>query len=362
MPPLLYLINIITSLRSCSINFYKYYRDLSLCAVAMFVLCIITNNAYAQGFEHVVKIRPHQIESFDFYETYTAIGQTVFQNSKSYYANHKGRIDYLSDKQGQLVQKGDIILIIDQEVSDNIKLAADAELHRAESSYKRDIKLYEKKVINEESLIESKAALATSKRQYAESMKIYNEMHITAPFDGILGAINAHLGEEVTVGDFLFTLFAGGKSEIIVNLPHTLHGKINKDSIAKLIDLTGEEVIGSIVSVSQYLSNSGTIPVKIHIPPYAKMLNGDFSAVQIIYNRHQALAVPEKAIMKNHQGSYIYKIVEGNLVKQIYVKLGVRLQDMIEIIDGDIDAGDMIVLDGIVKVQDGNKVEFIQDK
>lgn len=328
----------------------------------IFILNIISNNVYAQGFVHIIKIRPHQIELFDFYETYTAIGQSVFQNSKSYHANNKGRIDYLSDKQGQLVHKGDTILIIDKDISDNIKLAVAADLHRAESSYQRDLKLYEKKVINEETLIESRAALAESKRKYAESMKAYNEMHITAPFDGVIGAINAHLGDEVSVGDFLFTLFEVGQSEIIVNLPHTLHGKINNDSVVKIIDLTGEEVIGSVISVSEYLSNSGTMPVKIHIPPYAKMLNGNFVDVQIIYNRHKALSMPEKAVLKNNQGSYIYKIVDDNIVKQIYVKLGVRLQDMIEIIDGDIDAEDIIVLDGIVKIQDGDKVEFIQSK
>lgn len=333
----------------------------SFYAIFFILLCSVSAPVYAELFERITKIRPHAVKSFDFYETYTAIGQSIFQNSKSYYASRKGRVDYLSDKQGKKVEKGDMLIIIDKSISENIKFAADADLHRAQSSYKRDIKLHDKKVINEESLIESKAALAESKRKYAESIKIYNDMYITAPFDGIIGTINVHLDQEVSEGDFLLTIYEQGKSEVIVNLPHTLYAKVNHDSIVKIIDLNQEEIICSIDSVSPYVSNVGTIPVRIDIPPYAAILHGNFLDVQFIYNRHKAIAIPEKAVLKNNKGSYVYKITDDKLVKQTYVQLGTRTGDMIEITEGNIEINDMIVLDGIVKVQDGDKVELLSE-
>ena len=86
------------------------------------------------------------------------------------------------------------------------------------------------------------------------------------------------------------------------------------------------------------------------------MLHGAFVETDIIFNKHQALALPEKAVLKNNQGDFVYVITSENKVKQVFVTLGVRTNNMIELLSDELKEGDMIVLDGLTKVYDGAEV------
>ena len=71
--------------------------------------------------------------------------------------------------------------------------------------------------------------------------------------------------------------------------------------------------------------------------------------------------LPEKAVLKNNQGDFVYAITPENKVKQIFVTLGVRANNMIELLSNELKEGDLIVLDGLTKVYDGAEVVINTD-
>ncbi|XVN41149.1 MAG: hypothetical protein RCO49_00580 [Rickettsia endosymbiont of Argas persicus] len=82
--------------------------------------------------------------------------------------------------------------------------------------------------------------------------------------------------------------------------------------------------------------------------------------MQLIINPHKNLAVPEKSIQRNNQGNFVYKI-EDNTAKQIYVKTGSRTKGLIEITSDNIKENDLIVTEGVIKINNEAKIKILKD-
>jgi len=307
-----------------------------------------------------VDVVPTQIISYDFQDKFVAIGQCKSENSKTYYAKTSGTIDSISIIQGKNVLKDDILITIDSAIANATKSKAEASFESAKSTHKRDLSLLAKKIISKDVSDKSKVALEIARADLATANNTYNNMIIKAPFDGYVGVVHARNGDDIKAGDYLFSLVAKGHKTIFVELPETLYGKISKDSEIFAFDINQIKTKGWIVAVSNYLNDSGTITAKLAFPSETKIMHGSYVETEIIFDKHKALALPEKTILKNNKGNFVYLISEDNLVKQIYVQTGIRTNEMIEIISSDLKEGDLIIMEGLTKVHDGAKVSIIK--
>ena len=99
-------------------NFGKnnYYQ---VCIAVLALICL-SPIAYA-SVQDIIDIETTKIEYHDFYEKFTAIGQSRAENSKTYYAKIAGTIDSIAITQGQEVKQGDVLLTIDLEIAEATK-------------------------------------------------------------------------------------------------------------------------------------------------------------------------------------------------------------------------------------------------
>ena len=330
---------------------------LQVCLLALISLSITTFAEYSEA----TLVTPVKIDNVDFYERFTAIGQVKSANSRSYHAKTDGTIDFISITQGKNVTKGEALITIDSEIAKATKAKAEAEFISAKITYDRDLSLFDKKIISSEAINKSKLALEIARSELVNAINKYEDMVITAPFDGAVGVVRGQVGDDVKAGDYLFSLVAHGDQTIFIELPEILHGKIDQNSTVFVVDSAGEKIIGKMIAVSDYLNDNGTITTKLSFPPSAKIMHGSFVETEIVFDKHKALGIPEKAVLKNNQGNFIYKITEDNKAKQIYVRTGSRTGEMIEIISDEINAGDQIIQDGLTKVHDDALVKIIDD-
>ena len=71
------------------------------------------------------------------------------------------------------------------------------------------------------------------------------------------------VGEEVKIGDYLFSIMGKDQSQIIlIELLESLSGKVSTDTEA----IVNGEIHSKISAISHYLSNNGTITAKIALP------------------------------------------------------------------------------------------------
>lgn len=312
--------------------------------------------------QDAIDIEATKVEYHDFYEKFTVIGQSRAENSKTYYAKMAGTIDSIAITQGQEVKKGDVLLTIDSEIAHALKTKAEASFTSAQSTYDRDFSLGKKKIISKEVLDKSKVALETAKADLVTENEKYQNMIIKAPFDGAIGVLPTQVGNDTKVGDYLFTIIASGEKVIFAELPESLSGKIDNNSTVSVKDISGNKVQGRVIAISSYLNDNGTITAKLSFPPNTKILHGSYVETEIIFDRHKGYALPEKVILKNNKGNFVYKVDQDNKVKQIYVVTKTRSDNLIEVSSEDLQAGDSIVLEGLTKIYDGALVRVIQEE
>ena len=337
----------------------KYIKSLSkIISIAIMFSAKIANAEILES----VGVVPTKIISYDFQDKFTAVGQCKLEKSKTYYAKVDGTINSISITQGKNVSKGEVLMTIDSTVAKAQKSKAEASFESARSIHERNLSLLVKKIISKEVSDKSKVALEIARADLANANNTYNNMIITAPFDGYFGVVRARTGGDVKMGDYLFSLIANGDKTIFVELPEILFGKINKNSEIFALDIDTNRVSGSVVAVSNYLNDNGTITAKLAFPYETRIMHGSYVETQIIFNKHRALALPEKTILKNNKGNFVYAISEENKIKRIYVDAGTRTSNMIEILSNDLKEGDLVVLEGLTKVYEGVQVEIIKEE
>lgn len=338
-----------------------YINEIRYVALKCFILTLllIPISAYANE-QEVIVVKPTKVTPHEFYEKFTAVGQCKFENSKTYYAKTLGTIDSISIIQGKNVNKGDTLVTIDADIAEATKSKAEAAFESAKTTYDRDMSLLQKKIISKDVSDKSKVALETTRAELVSAINKYNDMIIKAPFNGYVGVVRARIGDDIKAGDYLFSLVAIGDKTIFVELPETMHKKVNKNTEIYVTDSLGHKIAGEVLAVSNYLNDNGTITAKFIFPPSTKVIHGSYSEVEIVYNKHKGLAVPEETVLKNSEGNFVYKITQENKVKQIYVTTGSRTNNMIEIISNNIEIDDLIILEGLTKVNDGTVVSIIK--
>lgn len=305
-----------------------------------------------------VLVEEAKIENYNFYSRFIAIGQCKSEHSKSYYAKIAGTIDSITINHGQNVSAGDVLITIDEGMAKASMARAEATLHSAKTTHTHNLALLEKKIIGTEAANKSEVALETAKSELTKAQDRYQDMILSAPYDGYVGVVNARVGDDVKTGDYLFSIIANSEKTVFVELPENMYSKIDSQSLVYTKDTDGNQIQGDVVAVSNYLNDNGTITAKISFPENSKIIHGSYIEVELIFNQHYGLSIPEKAILKNNDGNFIYKITEENKAQQVYIKTGERIDGMIEIISDDLQNDDKIITSGLTKVFDGADVKL----
>ncbi len=294
------------------------------------------------------------------FEEVSFIGQCFNEQSRTYYAKARGKVDFISVKQGDFIHEGEIILAIDKELLAANVVKAESALKAAEAIYNRAKSLFDKKVISIEALEKAQSMRDRCKFEFLSVSQTYKEMVITAPFSGKIEVMKLRVGDKVNENDYLFSIAAGEGVSAYVEMPESLHQKVALDTPVILRDSNGNKAAGKVVAVSSQLSNNGAIRVKVESEKeQASFVHGSYLTVAFIINKHEGLAIAEQAVLKNDKGNFVYQIDENKRIKQLYVTLGVRLNDLIEVTSKNLKEGDSLVVEGLTKIGEGSLVEVI---
>ena len=311
--------------------------------------------------DEIVSVKTTIVKMTDLYDIFAVIGQCKIDQSRSYYATVAGTLDFVSAQQGEKVHAGDVLLIIDKDIAISTLSQAKASLKTAEDVYNRNKALNNKRYVSESILAKSRTDFETAKLEYSKAVNKHNNMVITAPFDGEIGIIKPIVGDEIKVGDYLFSIIAKNAitKSILFELPEMFHNVVSVNTDSVISDNDGREIKAKVSSVSQYISDNGTISARITIDSSNKITHGKYVSVNIITNAHKGLAIPEQVIQSNSNGNFVYKI-NGNKVQQVYVVLGSRVNKLVEITSDQIKDGDEVVYEGLTKINDGAEVNILK--
>ena len=191
--------------------------------------------------------------------------------------------------------------------------------------------------------------------------KLVNK-NIVAPFAGNLGKrgiSGSSLGSENTI---ILTLDDSRKVLCDLKIPEVYAAILKKDlkikaKFSAYKDKIYDGVIQTVASRVDAQTRSILARAQVN-NQNSEIIPGSLLEIEILYNEKNNLSIPDTSIMYEGNKKFIYKIIEGNVIKKTEVKTGIRSLGNLEVLSGLVE-GDKIIAEGLTKVRPGMKVKPI---
>lgn len=300
-------------------------------------------------------------------------------------------VDYNSE-----VKKGDPLLEIDPyKIETELKRAqadkkkAQADFNLTSSVYNTNKDLYEKRLISKEELDDSKskylsasAALEQSNATIEISESNLNNSTIRSPIDGIVLSRNINTGENVTPnGKPLFLISQElSNMKIDTNVSEADIGKIQKDQKAYFTvdafpNQTFEGTVYQIRNEPITNNNVVTYNVVVSIENDGGTLKPGMTAdvKVIVAEKKDAMRVPTSALrfippptalietndVDTNITPHVWMPAKNGLIKPVVVKPGIGDGRYTEIMDGDVNEGEEVIIEAIIKNNGGKNASYL---
>ena len=183
---------------------------------------------------------------------------------------------------------------------------------------------------------------------------------IIAPFSGLLGVRG--ITEDVLGSENSIIVTLDDSSEIYVDLkiPENFATVIKKDLsvIAKFSGIKDKIYKGKIDGVASRINaetRSILTRVKIDNPDY-ELIPGSLLEITLSINKRDSLSIPDTSIILEGNKAYVYKVSKDNIANRSEIQIGLRNDGKVEVTSG-LNAGDIIVAEGLKKVRPNGKIK-----
>ncbi|WP_264520169.1 efflux RND transporter periplasmic adaptor subunit [Flavobacterium sp. N1994] len=282
-------------------------------------------------------------------------------------SQEKGYLQQIFVDEGQFVTAGQLLFKI-------MPKMYEAELLKAQSEEKAaEIDLMNARILAEKNVVsKSEQALAQAKLDQAKAEVSLARLHLSfteirAPFAGTIDRIPKKIGSLIDEGELLTSLSDNSEVFAYFNvsepeyIQYQTDVKDRGDSQVSLLLANGEQLKykGKVeVIESEFDNETGNIAFRAKFPNPDKLLkNGETGKVMMIVPVKDALIIPQKATYEIQDKKYVFVIDNNNVVKSREIKITGELPDLYVVKSG-ITAADKILLEGVQKANDDDKVKY----
>lgn len=286
-------------------------------------------------------------------------------------AQEKGFLQNIYVDEGQFVQAGQLLFRIMPKIYEAELLKSKAEAKAAEIELQNAKTLADKNVVskNEQAIAQAKLEQARAEVALAKLHLSFTE--IRAPFSGTIDRIPKKLGSLIDEGELLTSLSDNSKMYAYFNVFELEYleyqtNKSGRGSNTISLRLANNETFkykGKVeVIESEFDSETGNIAFRASFPNVDKLLkNGQTGKVLMTIPVKNTLIIPQKAVYEIQDKKYVFVVNENNIVKSREINITGELPDLYVIKNG-IAATDKILLEGVQKVNDDDKISFVYQK
>ncbi|WP_299084485.1 efflux RND transporter periplasmic adaptor subunit [uncultured Paraglaciecola sp.] len=265
-------------------------------------------------------------------------------------------------KDGDRVKAGQVLLtLIDLE--EKARLAAlDVDLQEANRQLKRVFNLAKNNVTSEQLLDEQQAKVNALKAEMNVLKTQMLALKVRAPFDGLLGLRQVSVGALVRPGDAITTLDDLSIIKVDFNIAevHLPSVAIGQNIRATSIAYPDKTFEGQIVSIGSRVDpNTRAIQIRANINNQDfKLRPGMLLQVNLQKRLLTTIVLPEASLVPIEDKHYVYVVKDGKASKK-QVQVGQRKPGKVQIVSG-LDIGELVVVEGALKLLDGSKVKVLK--
>jgi len=287
-----------------------------------------------------------------------AIGTARAASSVTLYPDVDGEIVEIPVRAGGRVEKGDVILRLDQRHAALAVQLAQTHVDDAESTAERVLKLRQSNVRSDANVRDAEIALERARLELQQARVALSDRTLRAPFDGVLGIAKIEVGDRITTETPVTTLDDRSTLLVEFEIAERFFSRLTLgDTIqARTPSFPDRPIEGQIVKIDSRIDPiARTVLLRAAFPnPEDTLRPGMSLGVSLILPGPVFATVPELSIQWRDGQSYVWRIVDG-IAERVDVIARRRLNQTV-LVDGDIASGDTIVVEGVQRLRPGSPV------
>lgn len=275
-----------------------------------------------------------------------------------------GRVIKIMVKEGEMVQKGQVMVELDNRDYTSILERTEANHKLATIELNRMTELYKRNIAAASEVDKLDAQLKDLDAQMKSAKLALERTRITAPISGRLNEIEAKVGDWMSVDKQVAQILQIGEVKVTVGIPESDVSAVTdlKDADIVIEALDKLKVKGKKYFLSRQprdLARLYNLELVVANSD-GRILPGMFARVELVKKRFEdTLAVPLYAVISQDGKNFVYLEINKRAEKR-EVELGILEGWMIQVKSG-LKAGDNVIIVGHRQVDEGQAVQVIKN-
>lgn len=293
-------------------------------------------------------------------------------------ARVSGYLDAIEFKDGQTVEQGQVLFVIDQRPFKIARDKAEAQYELAKKEYDRALDLRKKRAIAQETLDRRAQELQVTRASLDEAQLNFEFTEVKSPIGGRVSRSQIDVGNLITGGSANATLlttvvsldpihfyFEGSESDLLKYIRLDRSGKrpgsdTNPNPVfTKLQDEEDYRHQGHMDFVDNEVDlSTGTIQARAIFPnPQGIIYPGLFGRARLLGSgEYQALLLPDEVIATNQSRKFVMLVGAENRAEMRFVKLGTLRDSGLRVILEGLHENDQVIINGLQRARPGAPV------
>ncbi|QEK38270.1 efflux RND transporter periplasmic adaptor subunit [Candidatus Cytomitobacter indipagum] len=338
------------------------YKKIAIAALLGFGVIFLFNKGRSSKKKDVpaIVLNAARVKSGSMSERKVFSGSLKAEKSINITAERSATIKSIR-QDGESVKEGDLIMELFNDTEKSVVLSAEAVLLDERAKYERAVKLHGNKdtIISDADLSSKESSYKKAQADYQRAFSELSKMIFKAPFDGMLGLVKYNAGSVLPYNQEVAVFVSDGPLYAHFSVP-----EISKSDVKKGLEIDvypdKQDAIprtARIVAYEVQADATHSVAVKAKLEEVDEdLIPGQFVRISVpLGMKHNVVKAPEAAVRIQQGNAYVYKIENGK-AGHSPVKIGIRDDGYVEIVDG-LAEGDIVIIEVGDSISDGLKVQ-----
>lgn len=290
----------------------------------------------------------------------TITGSVVANESVELTSEIAGKVTRISFREGSRVNKGDILLSIEDD-----ELSAQLERLKYQKKLFEEREFRQRQLLDREAISQEEYDMALTELNTSEAdLKLITaqlaKTKIRAPFSGIIGLRYVSEGSYITPGERIASLYNIDPIKVEFSIPGKYSNKVQvSDKIRFITESMTDYRLADIYAIEPQI-DPATRTVRIRAICENKdnsIIPGQFVRIELIFDSYDnAIMAPTEAVIPELGGHKVF-VHRGGKAESVSVKVGVRTEREVEIVNG-LAEQDTLITSGILQLTNGMDVSI----
>jgi RND family efflux transporter MFP subunit len=277
-----------------------------------------------------------------------------------------GRITRLLIREGQMVQRGQLVARLDVETLQRQMEELETNLALATTVYERQQKLWEQKIGSEIQWIEAKSNKERLEKAKSTLQANLAKASVYAPCNGVVEVVNVKEGEFLAPGVPMAMIVNIKKIKVVANLPESYIGKVRRGDKVTIAFPTLQKEINATISLIGKTISEGNRTFVVEAP--VQQMPDDLLKPNLLarmkindFTQKNAVIVKAELLQQESNGKQFVFVKSGPDTNALATKKFVEVDQIFEdkiLIRSGLKKGDVIIAEGARGLSDNELISF----